>query len=306
MKNEMQIDEYLENAEKAFQEKKLLKAIDLYNKVYELSNGKNIEAIINLAVIYDSLEKSDMAKKYYLEALAIDEYEDRAYYGLAVIYDNDKNYKKAIELYKKAIFINPNYHEAYFFLANAYDVSGAKRLAVNTYKRLLELDSMNFWANLNLGAIYEEAEQNNLAYKMFSKALEIEPENYLALFNMGVICNKFNMLERAVNFYKKSLKQNKAYEYSYLNLAVIYKYTNTKKGIKFLSDGINNCVKVHFLYYNRSCFYALINEKDRACEDIITALKLYPGFLEYALEDEELEEIRKLDSFKKFIASYNI
>lgn len=302
MNNNIKINRYLEKAEQAFNDEKLIVALDLYNKVYELSNGENIEAIINLALIYDSLEKPENAKEYYQKALNIDNNEERAYYGLATIYDDDGKYEEAIDLYNKAIYINPNYYAAYFFLANAYDVSGKKSLAIKTYEKLLSLNPMDFWTNLNLGAIYEEQNENNLAYRLFSKALKIEPNNYLALFNMGVICRKFNMIEKAINFYKAAIESNNAYAYSYLNLAIIYKYKDTKKGIKILSTGINNCIEVHFLYYNRGCFYALINEESKACDDIIMALELYPKFLKYILEDEELKKVRELDSFKNFIS----
>lgn len=302
MNNDIKINRYLQKAEQAFDEDKLIIALDLYSKVYELSNGENIEAIINLALIYDSLEKPEKAKEYYRKALNIAEDEERAYYGLATIYDDEGKYKEAIDLYNKAIYINPNYYAAYFFLANAYDVSGEKNLAIETYKKLLNLNPIDFWSNLNLGSIYEEQNENNLAYRFFSKALKIEPNNYLALFNMGVISRKFNMIEKAANFYEASIEKNKNYAYSYLNLAIIYKYKDTKKGIEILSTGINNCIEIHFLYYNRSCFYALINEENKACADIIMALKLYPKFLKYVLEDDELEKVRELDSFKEFIS----
>ncbi|NMM62645.1 tetratricopeptide repeat protein [Clostridium sp. P21] len=305
MKDSIQINKYLEKAEKAFEENKLIKALDLYNKVYELSSGEDVDAVINLALIYDSLGKSEKAEEYYRKALSIDDYEERAYYGLATIYDEEEKYEEAIKLYNKAIYINPNYHKAYFFLANAYDVSGEKDLAIETYEKLLSLNSLDFWANLNLGCIYEEQNENALAYKKFSKALKINPNNHLALFNMGVICYKFNIIEKAINFYERAIEKDTNYEYSYLNLAIIYKYDDTKKGIEILSKGINNCSEAHFLYYNRSCFYALINEESKACEDIIIALKLYPQFLKYIFEDEELENVRKLNSFKEFVANYS-
>ncbi|WP_010233122.1 tetratricopeptide repeat protein [Clostridium arbusti] len=301
MKDDIEINKYLKKAEEAFEENKLIKSLDLYNKVYELSSGKNLDSIINLALIYDSLGKSEKAKEYYKKALSIDNYDERAYYGLATIYDEEEKYEEAIRLYNKAIYINPNYHKAYFFLANTYDVSNKKELAIETYEKLLSLNPMDFLANLNLGCIYEEQNQNDFAYKMFSKALKINPNNNLALFNMGVIYYKFNMIEKAINFYERSIKKDGSYEYSYLNLAVIYKYKNTKKGIEILSKGINNCSEVYFLYYNRSCFYALINEENKACEDIIMALKLYPQFLKYVLEDEELEKVRNLNLFKEFL-----
>ncbi len=306
MKDNIKINKYLEKAEKAFEENKLIKALDLYNRVYELSSGKDVDTIINLALIYDSFGKAEKAKEYYKEALSIDDYEERAYYGLATIYDEEENYEEAIRLYDKAIYINPNYHKAYFFLGNVYDVSGKKDLAIETYEKLLSLNPMDFWANLNLGCIYEERNQNDLAYKKFSKALKISPNNDLALFNMGVIYYKFNMIEKSINFYERAIEKDKNYEYSYLNLAVIYKYKDTKKGIEVLSSGINNCSEAYFLYYNRSCFYALINEENKACEDIIIALKLYPEFLKYVFEDEELGKIRNLNSFKEFVANYTL
>ncbi len=306
MKDYIQINKYLEKAEEAFKKNKLIKALNLYNKVYELSKGEDVDTIINLALIYDSLGKSDKAKDYYKKALSIDDYEERAYYGLATIYDEEENYEEAIKLYNKAIYINPNYHKAYFFLANVYDVSDKKALAIETYEKLLSLNPMDFWANLNLGCIYEERNENGAAYKKFSKALKIDPNNHLALFNMGVIYYKLNMIEKAINLYKRAIEKDENYEYSYLNLAVIYKYTNTKKGIEVLSSGINNCSEIHFLYYNRSCFYTLIGEENRACEDIIMALKLYPQFLKYIFEDEELEKVRNLNSFKEFVDKYNL
>ncbi|MBL4931229.1 tetratricopeptide repeat protein [Clostridium paridis] len=301
MKEDVLIQKYIERAYKALEDDKLVKALDLFSRANELSNEEDVDIIIEIALIYDSLGKSETAKEYYNKALRIDENEERAYYGLAVIYDEDELYDEAIRLYKKAIYISPNYHKAYFFLANVYDICGEEELAIITYEKLLSLNPMDFWANTNVGSIYEALGKNDLAYKRFSKALEIKPNNYLALFNMGVIAFKFNMINKAIGFYNRSIKMNPIYAYSYLNLAVIYKYKDTEKGIEVLTKGIENCEEVHFLYYNRSCFYTLIGENHKACNDLIEALNIYPDFLKYILEDEELEEITNMNCFKEFV-----
>ncbi|MEQ8196474.1 MAG: tetratricopeptide repeat protein [Clostridiaceae bacterium] len=303
MNEEFLIENYLKKAEKAFKENKLLKALDLYTKVNDLTKGQDVDTLISMALIYDFMGKSKEAKELYRKSLELDENDERAYYGLAVIYDEEGCYSNAIQLYKRAIHINPNYHKAYFFLANAYDMCGDKDSAVYYYEKLLELNPSDFWANVNLGSIYEEQGKNDSAYKRFSKALEIDPKNHLALFNMGVICYKYNMKNKAAGFYERSIKSKSDYPYSYLNLAVLYKYSDTMKGIGVLTEGINNCEEVHFLYYNRGCFYALLEDKEKAFHDIKTALKIYPEFLKYILEDDELKDIIKMREFTEFTGS---
>lgn len=301
MKSNLLIEEYIKKAEEAEKENKQLKALNLYLKANELSNGEEIEVLISLALIYHNLGKLEKAKAYYKEAISINEDEERAYYGLAVIYDENSEYEKAINLYKKAIYINPNYNKAYFFLANAYDILGDKESAIKYYEKLLELNEEDFWANINLGSIYEELDINNLAYKKFSKALDIDKEDYLALFNMGVISAKFGMREKAIDYYKKSIKKNLGYAYSFLNLAVLYKHENLEKGIEVLTKGISFNPSSHFLYYNRACFYAIIHDFANSIKDLELALKLYPDFIKYILEDEELALVIKQSGFKRLI-----
>lgn len=114
------IDNYIRSGDKAHDEGNLIKALNYYLRAEELLEGeRDIDLIISIALMLDELGDTEKAKEKYEEALSINSFEVRAYYGLAVIYDEKEDYVKAIELYKKAIDINPVYDRAIFFLANA-------------------------------------------------------------------------------------------------------------------------------------------------------------------------------------------
>lgn len=292
------VEEYMKKASEAQKNNKELKALNLYLKANELTKGEDIEILINLALIYHKEDMIEVALDYYNQIISLNEDEERAYYGIAVIYDEREEYQEAIWHYKKALYINPNYLKAYFFLANVYDVLGEKENAIEYYEKLLSLYEDDFFGNINLGSIYEELDNDTAAYKKFAKALEIDKDHYLALFNMGVINNKFKNREKAMEFYKRAINKNPGYPYSFLNLAVLYKENNIEKGIDILSLGIKYNPNCHFLYYNRGCFYGVLNDDKKGFEDIKKALEIYPDFMKYILEDDELQNIVKMKEFK--------
>ena len=83
---------------------KILKALSFFKKAYNTEWGKrDIELVIDMALIYHQLEQMDLAKEMYIKAIGIDNKDERAFYGLGTIYDEEENYEKAKEFYKRAI-----------------------------------------------------------------------------------------------------------------------------------------------------------------------------------------------------------
>lgn len=289
-------------AEKFMDEGDSKRALDFYMKAYNTKGGStDIELLLDMAVYYDELMKEEHAVQKYKEVLELDPEEARAYYGLAIIHDDKGEYEQAIELYKRAIELDPEYGRAYFFLANAYDESGSKENAIENYRKVLELEPDDFWANVNLGVIYEEMNKNEEAYKLMKAALELDPEHYKAQFNMGVILKKLGRLEEAKEYYYMSINEECYYPYSYLNLGVMYiEEKEYKRAISVFTEGISNNPEAASLHYNRACCYAQLGAPEKALKDIIKALEIYPELEEFMKSDKELDEIRKLDAYKKY------
>ena len=85
---------YLNMARNLRTENNLLKALSFYKKAYSLEIGKkDIELLIDMALIYDEIGLKSEAEEKYFEIIELDKDEARAYYGLAIIYD-DNIYKR--------------------------------------------------------------------------------------------------------------------------------------------------------------------------------------------------------------------
>lgn len=299
--NSYMLNNYMILAEKFADEDDVDRALDFYNKAYQLREGRrNIELLLDMAVFYDELGKEHLAIEKFKEVIDINPEDARAYYGLAMTFDNDMEYDDAIKLYKKAIELDDKYDRAYFFLANAYDETGEKEKAIESYKKVNELNPEDYWAYVNLGVIYEEQNQNLLAKEATEKALEIEPSHYKALFNMGVILKNLGSLEESKLYYIKAIEKEPHYPYSYLNLGVIFiEEEEYKKAIEVFGQGIDNNPDEASLFYNRACCYAQLQKPEIALIDIIKALEIYPELLEFMKSDKELSSIRDLEAYKK-------
>jgi hypothetical protein len=79
-----------------------------------------------------------------------------------------------------------------------------------------------------------------------------------------------------------------------------------ERGIEVLSEGISYNDQCEFLYYNRSCFLSVLNKIEVAAKDLIKAVELYPGFIKYINEDDELEETRNNKLYLEFINNIDI
>ncbi|MCQ2020761.1 tetratricopeptide repeat protein, partial [Clostridium butyricum] len=120
--------------------------------------------------------------------------------------------------------------------------------------------------------------------------------------NKGVILNKLNRVEESKEYYKKSIEVNPKYPYSFLNLAVMYKENKEyEKAIHIINEGIKENEEQGFLYYNRACFNVHIDKNEEAFYDVKRSIELDELFFDYMKKDSELDPIRKLEEYKKFM-----
>ncbi|NFP67223.1 hypothetical protein FDG41_18915, partial [Clostridium botulinum] len=54
-------------------------------------------------------------------------------------------------------------------------------------------------------------------------------------------------------------------------------------------------------YYNRACYYTYLKEYEKAMKDLYKAVELYPGFVKYIKEDEELHILKDRKDFMNLI-----
>ncbi len=176
------------------------KAITTLNEVLKL-DANNIDAHLNLGLVYSFSENFEQAKKEINQVLIIDPnnpnaieikkiLEDQAtinpnseneeamkYFSKAEEYFNRAKYENAIEEYKKAINADPEFSTAYLYLGDAYYMLNKYDDAIQWYNGAIKKDPQNKRSYHYLGDAYLAKKDVEKAIANYEKALEIDP-NY--------------------------------------------------------------------------------------------------------------------------------
>jgi len=120
------------------QEKNYTEAIVYYEKA--ISEDPNyIDAYDNLGLAYRKTGKLNEAEKNYLKSYSLNDKNLNSILNLAVVYGINKNYLKASEFYKKAITLKPQDPEGYYGNCQTLVNAGNQKEALNYCLKTKEL-----------------------------------------------------------------------------------------------------------------------------------------------------------------------
>lgn len=288
---------YLVIGNSYLEEGNVLKAKKFFQKAYK-ADPMNIDVLYEFALMCADNNFNSQAIEYYDKIIDIDPNQAGAYYGKAIIFDDIGEDDHAESNYKQAIDCDPEYFQAYLYLADIYERKEALNLAEAYYKKALGVDADNIWGYVNYGSFLELHDRNEEALEMLLEAESRIPGHYMVLFNLGVVYKKMNALDQAILCYEQAIEANLKHPYSFLNLAVIHKEAGRyKQAVSVLTRGVVYNDGVSVLYYNRAIMFALLKEFELAKENLIRAIELSPSLKNYALKDEEFEELFEYEEF---------
>jgi thioredoxin-like negative regulator of GroEL len=157
----------------------------------------------------------------------------------------------------------------YFQEARQAHDRGDIDMAVHLYRRALELDPNLAAALFNLGNIYLfDRKQPELALEMFERVLTLEPDNKLAYNNIGVLYMRDGRLAEAEKNLAAALEHDPAYV-----------------------DAI----------YNLACLNARQGRTSLAMSYLRKAGRLTSEAAVWARNDEDLNNLRDLPEFQRFL-----
>ena len=144
------------------------KAMEGYRKIIEM-DPMNVEAHINLGVIYKDMGKLEQAVKEFQRVLSMNPQQEKAYNNLGIIFYLQGNLERAIQEFRRVLDINPRNREAY----------------------------------INMGVIYKRRNRIGKAKRMFENALSIDPYSPEAHYNLGLISEESGNIKEAISYYRK-------------------------------------------------------------------------------------------------------
>lgn len=180
-------------------------SLEVYRKLLEM-DPRNVNAYVNMAMIFELMEHPDSSKVVYDRIIEIDpEYKD-AYYNRGILYLN-----LAIRMYKELVEVrdlmeqNPQDKE---LLTRSEELVSKQRefyhLAELDFRKTVELDPEDLEAMQYLGQSLFQQEKTEEAIKILEKVVEIDPDNKEAWSTLSIAYTKNGERDKALKAAKKA------------------------------------------------------------------------------------------------------
>jgi tetratricopeptide (TPR) repeat protein len=319
----------------------LKEALHLLSQI-EKWESPSCEFLLTKASIFSQLRDSKSAIKYFKEALALSEPEDRdeIYLDLAMEYENASDYKNAVIILKEAIKYNPYNEGAIYEIAFCYDQLGEYESAIKCYSDFIDENPYSFtaWYNLgnaysklenyekalwaydycmvinedfgpayfNMGSAYLSMENYAKAIECLERCMELDGEDAMALCYLGEANEQLNELEKAKRYYARSVELAPMLPDAWLGLGIVSDLEgNTEEALNLLQKAASLDPENAGIYHVLAGAHEKLNEFEQAEEYYRLSLALDS-------EDEEcladfiqlLSDTSLLEAFK-YIREFN-
>lgn len=159
----------------------------------------------NLANAYKKTQQYELAKHYYLKALALKPEYAQAHSNLASVYDLQNDYKAALTHYKNAVHASPDFAAAHFNLGVLLLKNNELEAALKQFNNVLSLIPEHVEAQFYKGVLYLENNSLAEAEQAFHRVISLDNNHVEALTNLGVIALKMDQNQLAVDYFSKAL-----------------------------------------------------------------------------------------------------
>ena len=152
----------------------------------------------------------------------------KVYYDIGNLKEAEVSFMRAVELNRAEVNTVSDLGKAY---ENVKDYVSAERC----YRKTLEVDSNQVIFITDLARVYEKKGLPAEAEKWYLKAIMRDPNMWQAKFGLGVLSYQKGNIAACEAYWLDVVRINPAYNDTYLNLAVLYYYTQRfDKAIQYL------------------------------------------------------------------------
>lgn len=215
-----EVEEKLKQAQIAYRNENLKEAETL-NKEILRENPNHAEALAQLGLIANKVEKRDIAIDLLRKATHIKQNRLlESYTDLGRVYFEANKYQEAYDCFKKCLDIDPNYPHSYNNISVALTRLHRYDEAIKYAKQALFISKDSPQSYNNLGVTYMRADMPDESLASYAKAIELMPDYAEAYYNRGVAYKQLNRLDDAIDSYRKAMEIKPSYKDVYLNLGI--------------------------------------------------------------------------------------
>ncbi len=260
-----------------------------YEEVLDIE-GRHLDALLNMGIIYYNEEKFDKAAGYFDRATAIEPEDASIQNFLGRSYLSQGDGESALVHLKRSAELKYNDGELHFHLAKAYKKTGDEKMANEHYiisKSMGYKHAVQAIASETTGAYNDgiTAFQNGFyddAIKAFKKAIKKQPDNAKYYYNLGLAYQENGETGNAESAFKKTVELDSRHGRAHLALATIYVKTGLNaKAIKSYEKAIKSGENSGDSYYGLGNIHYENGDYDAASNYYNKAINKEPDNADY-------------------------
>ncbi|MBN1561485.1 tetratricopeptide repeat protein [candidate division KSB1 bacterium] len=228
---------YLRAGNEALLSKDYALAEQKYNKALQI-NEKNIEAMIQLAIVLAAQKRLDEAETCCRKAIQLDSSNAKACFQLGDVLCSKGDLAAGIDYLSIAAKLDAKFPTTHFVLGQAKERLGRADEAIDHYKDFLRLYPTSFKGYFCLLELLLQQGDIDQAVRYANKAESLTTDN--ASFLLGNLFTKHDQLDHANRFYANAIKADPDNAEPMCNLAAnLYKQGEHRKAINWYEEALD-------------------------------------------------------------------
>lgn len=254
---------------------KLEEALDNFLGAYKI-NSKNILTVRNIGLVYCKLGEFEKGRKYFEEALRIDQYDSESLYNLSVIEYSGGNYKKSLEILNRIPLerVNDRIIKA---LAYTYYKVGDFKKSKENFQTLIKKDMIQDYSfYYSYMQVLESLNLNNEIYPFLYNVYKKSKEDVNIVFIFSDYLEKIEAYDEALNALKEFGVEYQFTQDITIRIANVYYLKNQpEEAEKFLNSLPENMMLDKRVLELKQKIYKLQDRKEdeEAVRKILSKLK---------------------------------
>jgi tetratricopeptide (TPR) repeat protein len=276
------------------------------------SNGETktgqIDKLVNLATVTDSLMDLTTSVKYYSDILDLDSTKlialnnrgrdyvwlgqldkgfadfdkavrlyphERTFFTRGMAYLNINRYDKAIPDLMKSIDLNPKFGEAYYGLSLIKANQDSLDLAIQLCDKADKLSYQPGLSRQIRFTIYQKKGDFKSVVNGLTEAIKLDPKNPTNYNSRGLAKNQLKQYKEAISDFDYAIKLDSKMAFAYNNKAfALLKLKQLDKALETVNTSLNLNSKNAYALKNRAEIFIALNSRQKACIDLTQAGKL--------------------------------
>lgn len=222
----------------------------------------------------------------------------------AECFEKKGEYGKAYDCLTEAELLMPDDDEVIYKKADVLGEGGDIEGAISGWSKVIEKNPDWAAAYYRRGFFEDKSNKTDEALADYEMAIMLKPDYAYSYLGKGDMLMRKGESEKAMEAYRKVVELDTVPSNSSCAMYAFLALGEKDKAIDFMTRVIENDSTDAGNYYDGACFYSRLGDLDKSLAYLKTSFEKGFRRFHHVMADDDLEELRKTEAFKKLMEEY--